>query len=117
MYQILDMGFPTASLQLQKDVWDILLMAGFAYVFGGVQAVATGLYAAIALVKYGKSSLSTALQIAIISSVGVALVFVVFEGARAFRIIVFLLPPALISTIALHSLERYFRMPGVQAKS
>lgn len=92
-------------------------MTGFAYIFGGVQATITGLYAARALSKFGKSRLVSALQVATVASICAVLVLALAEGVRTLQLIFFMLPPALISTIALHSLERYFRMPDVQAKS
>lgn len=110
-------SYDVAVLQLRKDVWDIFVTIGFAYIFGGVQATATGIYAAIALAKNGKSRLISALTVATIASVFIVSVIALAEGVASLRLIIFILPPALISTIVIHSLERYFRMPDVQAKS
>lgn len=117
IYLIADKGLAGATSQLQREFSDAVLMSGFAYIFGGVQAIATGIYAARALVKYGRSSLATALGVAATASICVVLIAALAEGARALRLIIFMLPPALISTIVLYQLERYFRMPNVQAKS
>lgn len=116
-FLIVDKGFYEASLQLRSDALDVLLTVGFAYIFGGVQAIITGLYAARALAKHGKSRLVTALKVATIASICAVMVIALAEGVKTLRLIVFMLPPALISTIVIHSLERYFRMPTVQAKS
>lgn len=110
-------SYAEAVLQLKKDVWDIFVTIGFAYILGGVQATATGIYAARALAKNGKSRLIAALTVATFACVFIVSVIALAEGVASLRLIVFILPPALISTIVIHSLERYFRIPDVQAKS
>lgn len=117
IYMIFDKDLAGTVLQLQREFLDMVLMTGFAYVFGGAQAFATGVYAAWALSKYGRSDLLKALAVATAASIAVVLALMLAEGVKVIRMIVFMLPPALISTIALKQLERYFRMPNVQAKS
>lgn len=117
MFLIVGKGFYETSLQLRSDVMDVLLTVGFAYIFGGVQAIITGLYAAKTLAKHGRSRLAKALMVATIASMCVVMMIALAEGVKTLRLIFFMLPPALISTIVIHSLERYFRMPAVQAKS
>lgn len=117
MFLIVGKGFYETSLQLRSDVMDVLLTVGFAYIFGGVQAIITGLYAAKTLAKHGRLRLAKALMVATIASMCVVMMIALAEGVKTLRLIFFMLPPALISTIVIHSLERYFRMPVLQAKS
>ncbi|MEP3341079.1 MAG: hypothetical protein ABJO09_02065 [Hyphomicrobiales bacterium] len=121
IFLLFDMGYNATGLQLPEYIYDAISMTVYAYFFGGAQAFFTGLYASISLAKYGKSSLRGATFVACGSTLAVVLALVVLididDPSLKGRLFLFLLPPALISTIALHSFERYFRMPGVQAKS
>ena len=122
IFIVWEWGYNNSSgLQLPDYLYGHLSMIGYAYFFGGLQATLTGIYASVWLSKYGKSSSIGAIAVASASTLIVAVFTSVliggFDLSLTPRLLLILLPPALISTIVIHSLERYFRMPAVQAKS
>lgn len=89
------------------------------YLIGGLPAVLTGLYAAIALARQGRSRLRVALRVSIMSSlvVGLFLFLVLPPNEHIVAGTVVLAVFSVIATIVVRSAERFFRIEGSSHKN
>ncbi len=116
-YRLYENGFDLTGFFKAKDVLDFLRMSVFAYLFGGLQALVTGLFVWRCAIKTGKSYLTVTFLVSMLCNLLCAGAISLGSNITVMKALVFLIPAGLFACLVLKALERPFSISTDQVTS